>query len=69
MTVSVDIVAATEDELATKQGAQVSKAMRNGLLRVLPGDILDEAMAEVGETVKNADAKDPAGARKKLRST
>lgn len=63
---TVYVVVATEDEMATKQGAQVSKAMRNGLLRVLPGDILDEAMAEVGETVKKADAEDPAGARKKL---
>jgi hypothetical protein len=38
------IVAATEDELAFKQGAQESKILRNCGLKLIPGDIIEEAM-------------------------
>lgn len=63
---TVYLVEATEDELLTKQGAQVSKALRTGILRVLPGDIQEEALEIVRQTVEQEDAKDPAGARKRL---
>jgi len=62
----VYIVEATEDDLLVKQAALTSKAIRTGALRLLPSDILEEAMEEVAVTLTNRDAKDPAGARKRL---
>jgi hypothetical protein len=59
-------VEATEDDLLVKQQAIASKHMRTGILRVLPGDILEEAMETVAATLKDADAKDPAAARRKV---
>lgn len=63
---TVFLVEATEDELMTKQAAQVSKALRTGILRVLPGDIQEEAMEVIRLTVENEDAKDPTSARKRV---
>lgn len=60
------LVEATEDEIQAKQGALVSKAMRDHALRVLPGDIKDECMAQVIATLEAEDAADPTAARKKL---
>ena len=60
------LVAASEDELLTKQLAQASKHIRNGVLRLLPGDLLEEAIEQVVTTLRDADAKDPAAARKKI---
>jgi len=60
------IVAATEDDLLNKENALVSKAMRTSALRLLPGDILDEAMDLVIKTQNDEDARDPAAARKNL---
>lgn len=62
----VSIIRATEDDFLNKQNAAVSKAIRNNGLRVLPSDIVEEAMEQARETVKNRDAKDPAAARKKI---
>lgn len=62
----VYLVAADEGELLVKQGALVSKALRNAALRLLPGDILEECMGRVLATQANRDAKDPDAARKKL---
>jgi hypothetical protein len=59
-------VRATEDDLLTKQNAQVSKAIRTQGLRLLPGDILEECMDQVMETQRKRDAQDPDAARKKL---
>ena len=60
------LVEATEDEIQAKQGALVSKAMRDQAMRVLPGDIKDECMAQVIATLEAEDAADPTAARKKL---
>lgn len=60
------LVEATDDEILNKQNALISKAMRTQQLRVLPGDLLEEAMALCIETQRNADAQDPDAARKKL---
>lgn len=60
------LVEATEDDLQNKQGALVSKQLRTLSLRLLPGDILEEAMATVIETLEKADATDPGAARKKM---
>lgn len=62
----VYIVAATEDELLNKQAALVSKAMRTCGLRLIPGDLIDEAMEQVLVTQRTEDARDPAEARKRL---
>jgi len=62
----VYIVRATEDDLLVKQAAMVSKAIRTGALRLLPSDILEEAMEVVPMTLLNEDAKDPASARKRV---
>lgn len=62
----VYLVRATEDDLRNKQNAQVSKALRGMALRLLPGDILEEAMAEVDTTLARDDQADPDAARKKL---
>lgn len=62
----VSIIRATEDDFLNKQNAAVSKAIRNNGLRVLPSDIVEEAMEQARMTVKNRDAQDPAAARKKI---
>lgn len=63
---TVYIVEATEDDLLNKQNALVSKALRTLILRILPGDILEEAMDQVIATQRDRDAKDPDEARKRL---
>lgn len=63
---TVYIVGATDDDVATKRGALVSKTMRTLGVRALPGDLIDEAMFTARETMRNADAKDPKAARRKI---
>lgn len=60
------LVEATEDDLLNKQGALVSKQLRTLALRLIPGDILEEAMLQVVDTLDRADAADPSAARKKV---
>lgn len=62
----VYIVEATEDDLAVKEAALTSKALRQLALRLIPGDILDECLTKVEETLRNRDAKDPDTEKKKL---
>ena len=59
-------VRADDDDLLNKSAALVSKALRGLALRLVPGDILDEAMDEILRTQQNEDAKDPGAARKAL---
>lgn len=60
------LVRATEDEIMNKQAAAVSKALRNEGLRLIPQDIIEEAIERARETVKRRDKADPDAARKKL---
>lgn len=60
------LVGASEDELANKQAAAVSKAVRTEGLRLLPGDILEECMDECVATQRKKDAADPDQARKDI---
>lgn len=53
------IVRAYDDELADKEGSIVSKALRGLILRLCPGDLLDEAKATVFRTRANGAAADP----------
>ncbi len=60
------LVVALEDDLLNKQGALVSKQLRTLALRLIPGDIIEEAMTQVIETNEKDDAVDPDAARKKI---
>lgn len=60
------LVRATDDEMLNKTNALVSKAIRNVGLRVLPGWLLEEAMAECRRTMASDAKKNPDAARNKL---
>lgn len=60
------IVEATEDDVFQKQQNLISKAIRNGALRLLPGDIQAECRARILAIRSGDAAKDPDGARKKV---
>jgi len=62
----VYIVEATEDELLTKESAISSKIERQLTLKILPGDIQDEAKRAIMETLKKADKADPNAAKNRL---
>lgn len=62
----VYIVRATDEDLAQKQAASLSKAIRNLVLRLAPGDIVEECMNAVVATQNRADRADPDAARKRL---
>ena len=62
----VFIVLATEDEIHNKEAALISKVIRNEGLRLIPSDIVDEAIEVARATIHNRDAKDPKAAMKKL---
>lgn len=63
---TVYIVEATDDEVLVKQNALVSKAMRNGILRVLPGDIQAECRARILAIREGDAAKDPDKVRREV---
>ncbi|MHB8084302.1 MAG: hypothetical protein ACYDHZ_00550 [Dehalococcoidia bacterium] len=63
---TVYIVTATEEELHNKEAAAISKAIRNEGLRLIPSDIVDEAMEEARQTLRNRDKGDPAAAKKRI---
>jgi len=65
----VYLVPATDDDLLNKENALISKAMRTCALRLLPGDILDDAMRQVVDTLRNKAAKDPEAERKAILDT
>jgi hypothetical protein len=59
-------VIATEDELLTKESAISSKIERQLTLKILPGDIQDEAKRAIRDTLNKADKADPAAAKNRL---
>lgn len=63
---TVYIVKSTDDDLLNKENSLVSKAIRNHILRIIPGDLLDEALEQVTATLKEGAKADPDAARKKL---
>lgn len=63
---AVYIVEATDDEVLNKQNSLVSKTLRTLGLRVLPGDIIDEAQEEVIATQQKADKAEPDAQRKRI---
>ena len=60
------LVEATDDEIAVRQSAMESKAQRKNLERLIPRDIIDEAIAVANETIKAGIKADPEEARRKL---
>lgn len=62
----VYLVAATDDEISAKSGAEVSKACRTGIERHIPGWLRDECMAELKKTMANSDARDPDAEKRTL---
>ncbi len=58
------IIPATEDEVFQKQQSLSSKAIRNAILRLLPGDIAAECRQRILEIRQGDIAKDPDKARK-----
>lgn len=63
---TVHLIEATEDDILNKQNALISKAVRTLGLRLVPGDLIDEAMDLVIETQRTKDAEDPDAAKRKL---
>lgn len=63
---AVYIVEATEDELLTKESSLLSKIERQLTLKMLPGDIQDEALRAIRCTQEKADKTDPDAAKKRL---
>lgn len=61
---TVYTVRATDDDLLNKRGAMISKAIRTLGLRIIPGDIQDEAESIIKEVRMNDAAKDPDTNRK-----
>jgi len=59
-------VVATDDELLNKRAALISKAVRTVGLRLIPGDIQDEAQEIILAIRQDAAAKDPDAERKAL---
>jgi hypothetical protein len=63
---TVHIIEAIDEEILDKEAAHVSKALRTVLLRLIPGDILDEAIEQCYATMSAKDAADPAAAVKAM---
>jgi len=62
----VYIVEATDDDILNKQNALISKAVRTLGLRVVPGDITDECMDIVVDTMSSRDKADPDAAKHRV---
>lgn len=60
---AVFLVQASDDDLLNKQGALVSKALRTCILRIIPGNLQDEAYEVCNAILRDAAAKDPDQAR------
>lgn len=60
------IIEASDDDILNKENALISKALRTLLLRIVPGDLIDEAMSVAYATRASEDAKDPDAARRRV---
>jgi len=60
------LVRATDAEVTTLQNALISKALRTNGQRLIPHDIIEEALAQIRATQKAADKADPDAAKRKL---
>lgn len=62
----VYLVRANETDLLAKQNALKSKALRNLVFRLVPGDMVDEAMEVAARVNREGAKKDPLAAAKKI---
>lgn len=62
----VYVIEATDDEILDRERALVSKAMRTCLLRIVPGDILEEALEQCEATRRGEVKADPKAALRKM---
>lgn len=62
----VYLVEATDDELLMRENAQTSRAIRTLAIRLLPGDLIDEALAACDRTLARDDSADPERTRKAM---
>lgn len=60
------LVTATDDEVQARQNSLISKAQRNNGRRLLPEDIIEEALEACRQTMQNEYSKDPDGERRKI---
>lgn len=60
------LIRASEADLMMAQQAAASRVLRGLILRVCPGDILEEAILVARETRERGTAQDPAAARKRI---
>lgn len=60
------LVEASEDALTTKQAALVSKMMRTLALRLIPGDLQDQCIAEIKKVRTNKITEDPDAAKHRV---
>ena len=60
------ILHATDDEILNKQNALISKAVRTLGLRLIPGDLVDEALMEIKKTMAQQDRQDPDAAKHRI---
>lgn len=59
-------VPATDDDILNKANALISKAVRTLGLRLIPGDLVDEALWVVRQTMSREDATDPKASLRRL---
>ena len=62
----VFIVEATQEEITKREGAEASKAWRDGILKNMPADIKEECLDEVKKVIADDTAADPEAAKKKI---
>ena len=62
----VYLLEATEDEVMQKQNAAISKAIRNAVLRLVPGDIQAECRERILQIRSGDAARDPEGYKRKI---
>lgn len=62
----VYLLPATDDEIAVRQAALVSKSVRTQGLRILPGEVVEEAQDAIVELLKKRIEQDPNEERKRL---
>ena len=62
----VYLIEATDDDVLNVQNSLISKAVRTLAMRHVPGDLVDEAMTAVAETLYKQDAEDPDAAKKRI---
>jgi hypothetical protein len=59
-------ILADEDAFLVKQNANISKARRECIRAIVPGDLVDEAMQRCADTRRSEVRTDPAAARKRI---